>query len=147
MAGLQDISLGNNTFVYATDVIDYDTLIGSLQSVGDITRESNIVDVPVYGEEFQRKLVGSSTVGSIDVVTNTDPSDEGYVLLSAKAKTKERVNFKVEFQNASKTAGHFITFTGIVASNSMSSSFDETRSTTFSIAVDGATSELTPNEG
>lgn len=145
MAGLIDITLGNFTKFYITETTDFDTLVTNVQSVGELSDESTIVDVAEYNVKYMRKLVGSASAGPIELVVNFDPSDASYVLLESFYKAGTRFAAKLEMLTSDESAGSFITFNALCASKSFSNEFDGVRTVTFSIVIDGAISDVTAN--
>lgn len=147
MAGLTDISLGNFTKFHITTEggTDYDLPVANLQAVGDLGDEATIVDVSEYGVKYLRKLVGSASAGPVDLTVNFDPSDTSFTRLEALYKSGLPVACKLEMLDSSETNGSFVTFTGLVASKSFGNEFDGVRSVVFSIAIDGAVSDVTAN--
>lgn len=155
MAGLTDISLGNFTdIVYAPtgtlspaggDFSGGDfSAVGDVQQVGDISDEATIVDVQAYGQKYLKKLVGSANAAAMEVICNYDPTDAGQVdLLKAYKETTQRAIGVIMKESdgafdATATNGTFNVFEVLVASASVSNSFDETRTVTFSLVpVDG----------
>ena len=144
MAGLTDISLGNFTEVGVNAESEYDenslVLIRCVQSVGDISDEATITDVSCYGQKYLRKLVGSANASAIEVVVNYDPTDPAQTTLFA-AYTNNTIHAISIIMNESSssdgdipaTDGTHICFDALVASASVTNSFDETRTVTFSL--------------
>ena len=145
MAGLTDISLGNFTdIIYAPtgtaippadlSVGDVFAAIGDVQTVGDISDEATIVDVQAYGQKYLKKLVGSANAAAIEVVCNYDPSDASQTdLLTAYSDSTKRNVAIVMLENDTGNNGTYNAFEVLVASSSVSNSFDETRTITFSL--------------
>ena len=146
MAGLTDLTLGNFTKVFITDAVDYDTEITNLQNVGELTDESTIVDIAEYGVKYMRKLVGSATAGPIELVVNLNPDDASYQLLEQLYTDSARTKVKLEMLDGKGLNGHHVTFSGLIASKSFSNGFDEVRTVTFSLVIDGAVSDLIAND-
>lgn len=137
MAGLTDISLGNFTEVLYGAVGDAPgtmTKLGEVQTVGDLTDEATIVDVQAYGQKYLKKLVGSANASAIEVVCNYNPSDAGQIdLLSAYNLSEKRQIVLVMNEDEAGTNGTYNSFPALIASASVTNSFDETRTITFSI--------------
>ncbi len=140
MAGLSKITLGNFTHVYYGDKDAVETALlklGDVQSVGDISDEATIVDVNAYGQKYLQKLVGSANAAAIEIVCNYDPSDAGQsALIAAYTNTTTmEIAIVMSEDDTSPTTGDgtFVKFPALVASSSISNSFDETRTVTFSI--------------
>lgn len=149
MAGLTDISLGNFTNVLYGAVNAYTQstlrLLGDVQTVGDIADEATIIDVQAYGQKYLKKLVGSANSSAIEVVCNYDPSDAGQtdLLLAYNTSTQRSIGIMMNVGEPADPAapfavdGHHIVFNALVASASITNSFDETRTITFSIVPVG----------
>ncbi|MBS9935789.1 MULTISPECIES: phage tail tube protein [Vibrio harveyi group] len=148
MAGLTDISLGNFTKVYYEDLDsgNAEVEIANVQSFSHPSDERNIIDVPQYGQTYQRKLAGSASTGAAELVVNFNPADATHQYLLAEYKSGRIQTFKVEvLADESGTAGSFYTFKGQVASKSASGDFDSVTTITFSLSVDGALGDWTDN--
>jgi len=147
MAGLTDISVSNYTVLqYTTDSGTTWVDITNVNSIGDLTDEKTIVDVQEYGVSYLRKLVGTANAGTVDLTVNFNPADTSHVYLLASYKSGSPEMFRLVMYNTSaKTLGNYIQFNGFVGTNTISNSFDSSRTVVFSIAVDGALGALTPN--
>ncbi len=141
MAGLDDITLGNFTKVFVGEVgqthVDMSEL-EEVQSVGDISDEATIVDVQKYGQKYLRKLVGSANASAIDVVCNyvSNSTTEGIVqkeLLTAYTSSTPKQVIVSMLEDASGTNGVYVSIPVLVASATVSNSFDETRTVTYSL--------------
>lgn len=149
MAGLNDISVANFTVldVLQDDNTTYDQL-ESVSSIGELTDEKTVIDVTEYGAEYLRKLIGTASAGPLEVVVNTNPDTTAapqQARMLALYKSGARNKFRIVMNaNSTGTDGDFIEFTGLVASKSQSNEFDAARTTTFSIAIDGALGDSTP---
>lgn len=136
MAGLTAISLGNFTKVYygPSGVADPTSVLGEVQSVGDISDEATIVDVSAYGQKYLKKLVGSANASAIEIVCNFQPADAGQIdLLKAYEETTQRRILIEMDEDATGTNGTINQFDALIASASVTNSFDETRTITFSV--------------
>lgn len=147
MAGLSDISLGNFTsVVYGAEGAYTQAALselGGVQSVGEISDEATIVDVSQYGRKYLRKLVGSANASAIEVICNYDPSDAGQIdlQLAYNTSTKRSIGIIMNEVNSNDPMGDdgtHVVLNALIASASLSNSFDETRTITFSIVpIDG----------
>jgi hypothetical protein len=142
MAGLTDISLANFTKIFVTDTVDYDTEITNVQSISEVSDEASVIDVPEYGVKYQRKLVGSATAGSVEVVVNLNPSDASFQLLEQYYTNSTRTKVKYLMLDGGGVNGNFVTFDALVSSKSLSSEFDAVRTVTFTLVIDGAISAM-----
>ena len=144
MAGLDDISVANYTKLYY-GAAGSEVEVTHVQSVGELTDEKTIIDVQEYGVQYLRKLVGTASAGPLEVIVNLDPSDTShqYLLNSYKLGTQEDIT--LELTNAAGDKGDRVTFKGFVGSKSIGNDFDSARTVSFSIAIDGALSDLTAN--
>ena len=144
MAGLLDISLGNFTEVRfgpavgaPIPVLPTAITLGDVMSVGDISDEATIVDVQAYGQKYLKKLVGSANAAAIEIVCNYDPTDAGQIdLLAAyNSSTQRAIGIVMKAEDASFSAadGTYNIFDALIASASVTNSFDETRTITFSV--------------
>ena len=137
MAGLTDISLGNYTKISYGPAGTAFASLGNLpdvQSVGELTDEATIVDVQAYGQKYLKKLVGSANASAIEVVVNYNPSEAGQIdLLAAYNSSTQRSIALVMDEDATGTNGTYNQFDALVASATVSNSFDETRTMTFSL--------------
>lgn len=136
MAGLTDIAIGNFTH------IEYGAKDAALivltetgrcpNSVGDLTSESNIVEVAEFCQKFPRKLHGSGVTSPVEVVFNYDSSDLGQAEF-IRAKTDEDVISIAVILDADDTGvdGVYFLFNTLVTNWSISSAFDEVRTITF----------------
>lgn len=141
MAGLTDIVVGNFTQVLYSDdnTADPANLVDNVQSLTQPTDTKNIVEVPEYGQQYQRKLAGSSTTGDAEVVVNFDPSLDSHQALLGLYASGERRKFRIQVLDSSEQGanGSYYDFSGQVISKSASSEFDAVTTVTFSISVDG----------
>lgn len=144
MAGLDDITLGNYTKIYYEDRdnADAETEVTEVQSISQPSDESNIVDVAQYGQKYQRKLVGSSSVGAAEIVVNFNPANLTHQYLLGEYKSSRKNTFRIEVNSdAAGSKASSYTFDGYVSSKNASGDFDGVTTLTFSIAVDGALSD------
>lgn len=139
-SGLTEISLGNFTAVFygaksTNPVALPSNEVGEVQSVGDIADEATIVDVQAYGQKYLKKLVGSANASAIEIVCNYDPSDAGQVdlQLAYSTSTPRDIGILMKDVDGDAAEGTFNVFNALIASASLSNSFDETRTITFSI--------------
>ncbi|MGF1787095.1 hypothetical protein L4D00_14970 [Photobacterium swingsii] len=138
MAGLSDLSASN--FMKLT--ID-NVEITDIESWGGLNEETSIIEVKQYNSKSARKLVGSSTVGAVELTCSFNPSTESYKALAAARAAESVKPFKITYYgNASKTEASSRTFNGIVTSYSESGEFDAQRTVSYTIAVDGALGDL-----
>lgn len=142
MAGLSDIVVGNFTKVfYAPDSMDATEAteeIENIQSLTQPTDTKNIVEVPQYNQNYQRKLAGSSTTGDAEIVVNFDPNLQSHIDLLDLYDSGERRKFRIlVLAQMDGDAGSFYEFYGQVISKSGSSEFDAVTTVTFAISVDG----------
>lgn len=147
MAGLDDITVSNYTVLqYSEDDGTTWVDIKDVQSIGELADEKSIIDVQAYGESYLRKLVGTANAGPMDLVVNFNPTEvtHQYLLNSYKNGDQELMRL-VMYNNASKTKGNFVEFNSFVGSKSQGNEFDAARTLTFSIAIDGALGDVTPN--
>ena len=140
--GLADISLGNFTEVRVGEVNDAFTalsILGDVQSIGELTDEATIVDVNAYGQKYLKKLVGSANASAIEVVCNYNPADTIQEELltaytSSVPKSIALVMFEADTGALGDDAeGTYNQFPCLIASATLSNSFDETRTMTFSL--------------
>ena len=133
MAGITNLSVANYMSLTIGDVE-----ITDIESFGGLSEETSIVEVKQYNLKMARKLVGSGSVGAIELTCSFNPSTASYKALLA-AKTSEALSaFTVTYyNNASKSESETRTFNGIVTSYSESGEYDSQRNVTYSIAVDG----------
>jgi len=146
MAGLSDITIGNFTKLYYLDIdnADAETEITNVQSITHPTDEANVIDVQQYGQQYNRKLRGSSTTGNCEVVVNFNPADSSHQYLLAEYKSGRRNSFKLEVNgDIAGTSSSYIEFAGQVVSKTSAGEFDGVTTITFSISVDGALSDWT----
>ncbi|HCG5955132.1 hypothetical protein HJ059_18650 [Vibrio parahaemolyticus] len=137
MAHLNDVSAGNYTKMFYNSGSAF-TEITEVQSIGSPTDEATVIQVPQYGVQYQRSIVGSKTAGSIELVLNWNPSNPTHQAMVDKYATSERVDFYIEYTTPAGTESTFRSFSGFVSSNSLGSEFDTVRTMTVSITIDGA---------
>ncbi len=142
MAGLVDITLGNNTIVLITDAVDYDTRVTNLQSIGEFGDEASIIEVSEYGSKYKRKLVGSASAGPLELTVNFNPFDASFILLESLYTSGKSTAVKLEMKNSDSSETSSIMFTALVASKTISNEFDGVRTATFTLAIDGGTSPV-----
>jgi hypothetical protein len=140
MAGLSDISLGNFTKVFIGDVGELQasmTELEEVQSVGDISDEATIVDVQKYGQKYLRKLVGSANAAPIEVVCNyLSDTSVGIIqqeLMSAYTNNTPKQAIISMLEDVTGTNGIYVSYGCLIASATVTNSFDETRTVTFSL--------------
>lgn len=146
MPGLADITVANYTKVYYQDrdSADAETEILNIQSFTHPTDEKNIIEVSQYGQDYPRKLSGSSSTGNAEVMVNFDPSDPTHQYLLAEYKSGRKQTFKVEVNgDINGTTSSYYEFNGQVVSKSASGEFDGITAVTFSLSVDGALGDWT----
>ena len=143
MAGLTDISVSNYMKLEMANAE-----ITDIESYGGLNEETSIVEVKQYNQKFARKLVGSSTVGAVEITCSFNPSTASYKALATAKAADTKSAFKVTYyNNASKTNSSTRTFSGIVTSYTESGEFDAQRTCTWTIAIDGALGALTDGTG
>lgn len=138
---ISDIQVSN----YVKVLIDGSEL-EEVQSVGEITDEATIIDVPSYGSQYLRKVVGSKNAGSLEIVVNIIPDATAAPIQQALRDAYASgvsVAVQVQMLNEAGDAGDEVTFNGLVSSASITNEFDSVRTQTFNIAIDGAVSEPT----
>ena len=121
------------------------TTLEEVQSVGEITDEATVVDIPSYGSQYLKKVVGSKNAGPVEIVVNLNPDSitaPQQKLLRDAYKNDTKIYFTIQMLNSAGDAGDEITFEGFVASASISNEFDAVRTQTFSVAIDGAVSPI-----
>ena len=149
MAGLTDISIGNFTKVYyntGTTASPTWVEIERIQSLTHPTDEKNIVEVPRYGSVYPTKLAGSASTGNAEIVVNFNPDNSTHQYLLASYKNSSSEEFKIEVnEDIDGTNGSYFRFAGQVASKTSSGEFDSITTMTFSLSVNGAIGDWTPN--
>lgn len=148
MAGLADISLANFTkmTISGSEDMGRATNIENIQSIGELTDESNIIDVPEYNVKYMRKLVGSASAGPIDVTCNLHAGDGSYKKMEAAYTTGAPLKVELIMTDLSGENGVKVSFNAFIASKSFGNEFDNTRTVTWSFAVDGEVSNITDLE-
>lgn len=151
MTTLTDISVSNfTTLLYSTadDVTPASDALTEVQSIGELTDEKTIIDVQQYGKKYLRKLSGTANAGPIEVIVNLNPSDSTHAALISAYDNDTPLYFWLVMHTPAGygvgSVGDYVSFKGFVASKSISNEFDSARTMTFSIAIDGAVSPLTP---
>ncbi|HAV1973399.1 TPA: hypothetical protein JG946_003759 [Enterobacter hormaechei subsp. steigerwaltii] len=112
--------------------------------------ESTVIDVPVYNQNFNRKLLGSQQIPNIDLQVNILPDNETHQLLKEYAKNKKRCQLKIEiFEDSTMTTGYYEIYRAFISTSSTEGSKDEVVKTTFTFAVDGGPVDegLLPKDG
>lgn len=135
MAHLDSISIGNYTNLHYVGAIAVWYKVTEVQSISAPTDEATLVGVQEYNVEYQRNLVGSKSVGTIDLVLNFNPQNSSHKTLIERYKTGTRHNYILEYTNADNSLSTYQEFNGIIASKSLSSDFNQVRSLTLRIAV------------
>ena len=153
MAGILDITVANYLEVFvSTDLTASPpsapayALLENVQSVGEMTDESTIIDIPAYGSRYLSKVVGSANAGPIELVVSLDPTAAIQILMRQAYEANTKLTFEVRMGNSASTVGttyDSVEFVGYVASATIANEFDAIRTQTFSIAVDGALGTLT----
>lgn len=134
MAHLDSISVGNYTGLRQFSVDSW-LIVNEIQSISAPTDEATLVPVQEYNVEYQRNLVGSKTVGAIDLVLNFNPENGSHNSLIDKYVTGESTQYALVYTNADDSKSTYQRFTGIIASKSLSSEFDQVRTLTLRIAI------------
>ncbi|NDO73072.1 hypothetical protein [Shewanella sp. SE1] len=146
MSGLTDIILSNSTRVYLNEVdaIDESTAI-EIENIQAITHPAstlNIVEVPHYAESSPRTLVGNATASTLELTVSADFSDNGFKSMLDTFKQKEKRKFIVKVADPSdETKGQEYWFVGRIASATPAGELDTVMNYSFSISVDGDTSD------
>lgn len=144
--GIDSIQISNFVKVLASNLAGPVTEVEEIQSVGELTDEATIVDVPAYGSSYMKKLVGSKSAGPMEIVCSLVPdSTVAPVQQSLRDAYTDGTEmfFTVQMLNATSDAGDEVSFKGFVTSATVSNDFDAVRTQTFSIAVNGALSAMT----
>ncbi|ENM2831976.1 hypothetical protein AB6Q85_002323 [Vibrio cholerae] len=134
MSGLTDISVSNYMDIKVNDVA-----VADLESFSGLTDELNVIEVKQYNRKFPRKLVGSSTGSTLELVCSLNPASESYTnLMSAKTSSASVPVQVVYFGDAAKTAANSATrtFTAVVTGYAESAEFDAQRTVTWTLAID-----------
>ncbi|MGY6036645.1 hypothetical protein [Aeromonas sp. AE23HZ002T15] len=138
MAGISKINVGN----YLTLMVDA-VEVTSIISITGGGSTANIIDVLMYNEGYAKKLVGSKSVDAFEVTCSYVPSEASYKALAVLAESNETVEVKLTLKGGTATAegSNVLTFSGIVASKSVTTEFDANRTAVWTIAVSGGISE------
>jgi len=139
MPGLSELSVANwmTVTIDAVDCTDMVSLTGGATN-------ANIIEVLQYNQEYAKKLVGSKSTDPFELVCSYVPSTASYKALDTLAKNNKAVEVKITLKSGAGTTGvtsQILTFTGIIASKTISSEFDTARTVTYSIAVSGGITE------
>ncbi len=137
MAHLNDISVGSFTKIFYNSGSAFEQ-ITDVQNIGAPTDEATVIQVPEYGVQYQRSIVGSKTAGAIELVLNWNPSNPSHAAMLDKYANSERTDFYIEYTNPAESESTFRAFSGYVSSTSLGSEFDAVRAMTVSITIDGA---------
>jgi hypothetical protein len=141
-AGLSGITLGNFTEIRygnKSDAWPSLSILEDVQSVGELSDEATIVDVQAYGQKYLKKLVGSANASAIEVVCNYDPTATGQTTLFDAYNNSTEIEIALAMFDGDtgvgddNAEGTYNKFGALVASASLSNSFDETRTITFSL--------------
>ncbi|MDT8865859.1 hypothetical protein [Vibrio fluvialis] len=143
MSGLSDISVSNYMKLEMKVGASAPIEILDIEGWGGLEDETNIVEVAQYNRKYARKLVGSSSIGAIELNCSFNPSTPSYKALADARAADAKAVFTVTYYNdASKTESSKRDFTAIVASYTESGEFDTQRTCTWTLAVDGALGPL-----
>lgn len=139
MPGLTEISVSTwmTVTIDAVDCTDMVSLTGG-------TTNANIIEVLHYNQEYAKKLVGSKSTDPFELVCSYVPSTASYKSLDTLSKNNKAVEVKITLKSGAGTTGvssQILTFTGIIASKSISTENNVSRAVTYSIVVSGGITE------
>ncbi len=116
------------------------TLVPAVAELGTLGNESNVIEVPVFGDEFKGKLAGQSDAGTLDVQIYWAPRDATHLALREAAVSKTPVSFGIKWQDdAAGTNSEYVAFNGFISSFSLDQGFDDVVKASVTVAIDGAT--------
>lgn len=100
--------------------------------------ERNVIDVPNFSSQYNRKLVGRMSVPSIELSFNYMAGSAHDKLIKA-AEDGKRIQIKIAYYvDAAKTSGIQIAYNGFVSKTSLTGGEDQVVGRTFTFEVDGA---------
>ncbi|MBC5790609.1 hypothetical protein [Providencia sp. JUb39] len=100
--------------------------------------ERNVIDVPNFSSQYNRKLVGRMSVPSIELSVNYMAGSSHDKLVKA-AEDGTRVQLKIVYYvDAAKTSGIQIAYNGFVSKTELSGGEDSVVARSFTFEVDGA---------
>ena len=119
--------------------------IGTIENLGELGDESNLVNFAAIGDARVRKLKGARDGGTMTVVVGRDPLDPGQAAMRAAEATKYEYNFKlVEADAPTEDYDDSVSyFRGLVSSQRKNlGGNDDVTKRTFNIAVNSAVNEI-----
>lgn len=100
--------------------------------------ERNVIDVPNFSSQYNRKLVGRMSVPSIELSVNYMAGSSHDKLVKA-AEDGKRVQLKIVYYiDAAKTSGIQIAYNGFVSKTALNGGEDAVVGRSFTFEVDGA---------
>ncbi|MCR3907554.1 hypothetical protein ACEUAG_11560 [Aeromonas hydrophila] len=139
MAGISDINISN----YLSLLID-SVECTDIQSITGGASQANIIDVLQYNQEYAKKLVGSKSTDPFEITCSYVPSTASYKALDTLSKNNKAVEVKLTLKAGPGTTGvnsQVLTFTGIIASKSVTTEFDTARTVVYTLVVSGGITE------
>ncbi|EPF6564087.1 MULTISPECIES: phage tail tube protein [Serratia] len=99
--------------------------------------ESTVIEVKSFNDSYSRKLLGSKSVGDIDIEVNWIPDDVTHMAMETAADSQKRCQVRITYyEDATHTTGYFIVYNVLVASITVSGDTNEVVKKTFKLAVD-----------
>lgn len=99
---------------------------------------STVIDVVTFNSVYNRKLLGTKSVGDITLTVNYLPDDPVHTQLSTASEDQTRVQLKLTYyQDATKTEGFYVVYNGFVSGDALAGDKDKAVTKDFTFAVDG----------
>ncbi|EMG2256386.1 TPA: hypothetical protein ME558_004816 [Klebsiella pneumoniae] len=128
------VSVGSVGTTVATDFKE----IPSLAAFANSGFESTVIDVVVFNASYNRKLLGTKSIPTVELSVHWIPDNEVHQQLETLADQQKRCQVKIEyFDDATHTTGAFVVYNAFIATASVSGDQNETVKKAFNIEVDG----------
>jgi hypothetical protein len=135
-----DVTTLETTSTTNTDVTEIPgtwQTIAKIIDLGTIQNESNVIDVPEFGQDYAGKLVGQLNAGTLDMSVAWDPGDTEHGVLQAAVTAKSRYTYAIRWDDGGGTNFEYVGFNAYVASFGVETTIDDAVKASVSLAIDG----------
>lgn len=114
------------------------TEIPSMHSFATSGATSVVIDVVQFNSIYNRKLVGSKSIGDININVAYIPDNAVHAQLVSASENQKRIQLKLSyFQDPTLTTGFYVVYNGFVSSDTLSGDRNEAVIREFVFSVDG----------
>lgn len=111
--------------------------IAKIIDMGTISNESNVIDVPEFGQDYAGKLVGQLNAGTLDMAVAWDPSDTQHIQLKDAVTAKTLLTYSIQWNDGGGSNFEYVGFNAYVATFGIETTIDDAVKANVSLAIDG----------